>query len=505
METALAANRFDAADAACFQALQALDQQTENVTHDPVYRRERAVLLEMAGRIRAGQGLLNEAVGPYKEAIDLFSKRLAEDPGSDDDRQRLATALARLGTLYDDLGRWHEAESTFFRGRMLCEQVPGTRLLDARILMARALFQTRSAQSLLKLGRRPQALECATAAMNTLADPSRLLEGGADVGEEIVPLFIDLGRLFTSIGELAAAERGFTIACDLADRLRNLLPASSRHEDLAATAWAELASARKRDPERRRKVVETLMRSLAIRESLVARFPSDAGLRSRLADTYASLGCVFYDQKELERAEAVGRQEIACRAHAMRNHSDPSSNHDEYGRALHNQADLIRLRGRAREALVLEEQAVTRLGQVYRENLCDPLHRRAISNALWTLCSLRLDCGDPRGTELAVRDYLEIEPSGYEEALESTRFLCRCLDLYKHDPSLTFSERERLTQRCAGQAISALAIAVQNGYHDAAELAKSAVYGPLRGRADFESLVRSVEFHVAAAGDGANH
>ncbi len=165
---------------------------------------------------------------------------------------------------------------------------------------------------------------------------------------------------------------------------------------------------------------------------------------------------------------------------------------------------MIRLRGQANEALLLDEQAVKLLGEVYRENLCDPLHRRAISHALWTLCSLRLECGDPRGTEVTVRDYLEIEPSGYEEAHEAARFLCRCIDLYKHDASLTFLERELQMRRCAEQATSALAIAIQNGFHDAAELATSADYGPLRGRVDFESLVRTVEFHVAAAGDGAN-
>ncbi len=195
---------------------------------------------------------------------------------------------------------------------MLCEQIPGTRLLDSRIVMERALFQTRSAQSLLKLGRRPGSLECATAAMNTLADPTRFLAAAAAVGEESVPLFIDLGRVFTAIGEFAAAARALTSACDVADRLRNRSPATSRNQELAATAWNELASAQKRDPERRQNAAQSLMRALTIREDLVAQSPTNAELRLRLADTYTSLGEIFWDLKQLEKAEAVGRQEIDC-------------------------------------------------------------------------------------------------------------------------------------------------------------------------------------------------
>ncbi len=123
------------------------------------------------------------------------------------------------------------------------------------------------------------------------------------------------------------------------------------------------------------------------------------------------------------------------------------------GATLHNLADLLRQLGRLDEALALERQAIPTLRGVYRENVLDRDHRQALSYACWTLCALALDHKDHRAAAQAVADYLAIEPNGYEEAIESARFLCRCAELSAADVTLAEPERERLVRSYSDQAM----------------------------------------------------
>jgi hypothetical protein len=130
----------------------------------------------------------------------------------------------------------------------------------------------------------------------------------------------------------------------------------------------------------------------------------------------------------------------------------------------------------------------------------DAGHRTAVSYAYWTLCALELDRGDYCAAGQAVGEYLRIEPNGFEEALESARFLCRCVRLSLADGSLGRAESESVARSYRDRAMEALLAAVRCGFRDANDLKKSRAYESLRGRDDFERLVREVEALASAAG-----
>jgi hypothetical protein len=154
------------------------------------------------------------------------------------------------------------------------------------------------------------------------------------------------------------------------------------------------------------------------------------------------------------------------------------------------------------EALEIERDAALILTSVYRENVLDAKHRRAISDAYWTLCTLLVDRKDYRSAAESVAFYQSIEPNGFEEAREAAMFLCQCLVLCQQDRELNAVERQRLERSYADRAIGALKTAVRAGFRDLDELKSSHVYDPLRGRADFAGIVKEViEFNEMFAED----
>jgi hypothetical protein len=255
----------------------------------------------------------------------------------------------------------------------------------------------------------------------------------------------------------------------------------------------QLVELKKSDPPRRSEVRDLLGRVVAIRENLVVESPHSPEELTNLAATYDSLAGLCRDWKSLDEAEAVYRKELVCRARLAIEHPAVANYRFGHGRLLHNLADLLRERSRPEEALVLERQAVELLRSIYHENLKDPGRRRAFSYTCWALCELLLETKDARGAASAVSEYLAVEPSGYEEALESARFLCRALVLARDDKSIPAAERAGLARSYAERAMNALQIAFRNGYRDGADLKNALTYEPLRGRSDFQLLLHELD------------
>jgi hypothetical protein len=111
-----------------------------------------------------------------------------------------------------------------------------------------------------------------------------------------------------------------------------------------------------------------------------------------------------------------------------------------------------------------------------------------------------LDGRDDRAAAAAAGEYLALESIGYDEAIEAARFLCRCVVLHRTGRRDTGAGAATIEERYAAQAVSALNIAVQNGFRDRHDLETSSTYNPLRCRDDFQGLLR----RLTAISDGAD-
>jgi tetratricopeptide (TPR) repeat protein len=501
-ESQLEASRYEDAEQACLQALLALDELVVRSPGERRYRQTRAAVLQSLGQSYVALGNADLAAPAFKDAIDVWSKLLAEVPSDLDIRSRLATCLGRLGTAYCDAGRWDEAESTLNRGRLLCEKLPTTLVDDPRVTRDRVGFLEELGRLLLETGRLAEALECDNIAVTTQRALTRAPAATSDDRERLVKLLMKLAAVYTGLGRPADNERVLAEASDVADLLRAESPAQARHDELAATVLDLRANTIKSDPDRAALAQQLFGRALAIRERLVAGAPRIPEYLAKLAATCDSIARLYHDQGAFDQAEAFYRKALSYQGRLTSEHPDVTAYRFDHGRLLHNLADLLRGRDRVDLAVALATRAVEQLGSVYRETLNNGEYRTAFSYASWTLCALLLDCKEERAAAKAIADYLKIEPRGYEEPLEGARFLCRCAQLRRPDSTPRGPQLGPTAQTYADQAMSALVIAVRNGFRDLEDLETSATFDPLRGRDDFQRLLREVESKMAVEGRG---
>ena len=166
---------------------------------------------------------------------------------------------------------------------------------------------------------------------------------------------------------------------------------SARHRELLATQLETEATELQGDSRRAAEARSLLERAFAIRDSLVAASPEEAEYLDRLAETCAALADSFLDAHLYEKAEEHQRKALSCQSRLAHLQPEVASFRFGRGRALHNLAELLRQRGRAAEALALAREAAPLLADVYRENVLNADHRRAVSHAYWLLWACR--CG----------------------------------------------------------------------------------------------------------------
>jgi tetratricopeptide (TPR) repeat protein len=500
-QTELELDRPDEAVELCAQALAWLDRPAARSPGDRTYRRERAVLLETLGHAHIAAGNPGLSVPAYKEAIDLLSKLLAGLPADFEVRSLLSGCLNRLGVVCRDTGRWDEAESAWFRGRMLCEKVPDPLVADPRVVRDRVGFLDQLGRLSLEAGRRGEGLDYATTAVATQTALACSESGTIEDRERLVDLGIKLAGAFTAVRQPVDAERALVQAREVIEHFPTDAQAAARHDDLAATVLALLAATICRDPARLAEAEGLLERALAIRERMTAGAQTNPDDLAKLAAVYDSLAGLCRNRKAFDQAEACYRRELDLRSRFASDPRARSRDRFDHGRALHNLADLSRERGASAEALSLARQAVDQLGSVYNDNVKDSEARTAFSYARWGLCALLLDRNDDRAAAEAVAAYLAIEPNGYEEPREAARFFCRCGELCRADPRRATRERDAAARTYADHAMTALRIAVRNGFRDLDDLETDAVYHSLRARADFQRLLHEVKERVAAGRD----
>jgi tetratricopeptide (TPR) repeat protein len=497
-EVLFAANQPALAERACRQAIAGLQELNARSPSERRYRRELSAAQEIMGHIEVANHQPERAEAAYLQAIRLSSKLLAEDPSDLELQLRTAACSNRVAALQHGRGRWQDARGSLESGCVIDNYRRAGQLRDPRI--GRELVSLFNQRCLLdlELGSWPQAVANCESAIRVQKE---LVKTSADRGEsrEILSyLLINKARVHSAAIQPAEAERALVAALELAENLRSEFPSTARYQDLAASTLGELAGTIGAESRRGSEVRGLLERALAIRGKLATPSPASPDDLAKLAEACGSLADAYRDEKSYEKAEALLRKELVYQSELRAKHPDVVAYRFRHARALHNLADLLQERGRPAEALELERAAVGQLLGVYRENVLDPEMRTAASYACWGLCRLELGRNDHRAAAKAVKDYLDIEPRGFEEAHESAGFLCRCVQLCRADPTVAAAERDALAWSYAKQAVGALQRALQLGFVDARELKTSHTYDPLRGRDDFQRLLREIEARAEA-------
>jgi tetratricopeptide (TPR) repeat protein len=491
-ESLFESNQTDNAEVRCRQAIDILDRVPAQFHDDENYRFERGAAFETLGSIHIAKDRPDKAVDDFQQTIDMWVKVLARNQHEIEVRKRVASCTARLTRILVKLGRWDDAEKVLDRGDSVCQTRAVGLTPDPWIDQKWVEILNQRGIVFLHKGKWSKALEDFK---NAERVQKGLIQPGSGTGEDrerLIKTVINESKAHTAANQPVETERTLVEARDLAEHLRADFPTTPRYQDLAATTLDTLADLIRKDPKRISEARGLLEKALSIRESFAANPDSVPEYFVRMADTCSSLGELFIEEKSFNEAETCERKALLYSARLEKEHPSNLEFRFEHGRARHNLADFLRERGRSGEAMTLERQAIERLVAVYKENVLDPDHRRALSYAYWALCTLELGRGDYRAAAAAVDEYQKIEPGGYEEAYESARFLCRAIPLCLDDQLLSATKRESLARSYADRAIAALETASQNGFHDLKELTTSHTYDPLRGRPEFARILTYV-------------
>lgn len=441
---------------------------------------DRALRLEAVAAEQQAAGAETEST--LRAAVDAWSRVIAAQPDRVQDRTRLVGSILRLTEGLENAGRWEAAERLLDRASLACSTLPLVSQGDPRIARLLAIVLDRHGGLLETMGRsadaRDRRAQAAAAARSLAQSPAR----DSDDVRRLIVILLHAADAFQAANRAPEAVAALEEARPLALKLSFHPTRDGDDLELAAQILDRLALLETTDAPA--KVQALLEEALGLRERRLAMFEAAAPkpdpevldqALARLADSDTALSRRLSPEGERDRALTLARRALD---HQTRRIGRTASVRLGRGRAMIDLAVALRERGDLDQALKLARRGAVMLDALHREDRLDPAARLAASLAWWTVCDLELARGDPQASARSVAAYLEIEPSGYDEALESCRFLCRCAAL----------AGPKLADGYADSALAALKSAIQRGFRGREEIAREAGYRPIRGTAGFEAL-----------------
>jgi hypothetical protein len=150
------------------------------------------------------------------------------------------------------------------------------------------------------------------------------------------------------------------------------------------------------------------------------------------------------------------------------------------------------LRGEPARARKHLEQAVLQVRPLLQADSRHSGHRESLCRYTGSLAETLLKIGDHQEAATMAEEAARLGQEDWKLILPAVRILAGCMPLAEKDNRLPEAERRSVAEAYGGRAVRLLQQAVEKGYQDAAALQKATDFGPLRQRADFQKLVRTL-------------
>jgi tetratricopeptide (TPR) repeat protein len=386
-------------------------------------------------------GRVSEAADAYRRSREEFARLVAEFPGRIEYHQGLGGSWIGLGILFFRSGRSGEAESAFRHALAVYKQGAAT-FPERYELKMRMSGAHMSLAYVLRANRRHKE---------------------------------------------AAAERRHALA--IAKRLVEMFPENPDYCEKLASIQFILSQ----DPQAlTRSEREAAVRAaLTLDESLVARFPTRADYRHRLAKDYAWLGHILRELNRPSDARDACRKAIS---HAKQVAND-FPNRPEYQNNVAASLTALACVSMAQEP----EQARQLLEEALRYSKvaldADPSNIDYLATFYENYASqvmVFLKLHDHAGAAAAA-DVAEPAYHTSDAIYELAVAYCICEQYAREDTRLSEARRKELRKSYRDRAMKALRRAVALGYKDVEKLKKDKALDPLRGLDDFKKLLADME------------
>jgi serine/threonine-protein kinase len=507
---------------------------------DPALTAEWAVIQSRAASVLWMIGTNAEVTAAYQQARAAWEKVLAQNPNDRHARLELARVWVNLGTLHAQTAAPADALLFYQRGCDLYAQ--GAELApddpEVRGGLGGAYHSLGNLYS--RLGRPTEAQQAYEQARDVL---EKLVQSAPDVAkfqEYVARLHADLGAYASARGQRGHALQAYQRAGDLFQKLLNQDPRSTNYQDMQANnhrhigleqvqtgqMTAALESFRKARAiwhhlsetcpevaqyqhrlarthysiadwhERSQQTAEALacfQQARVLQEGLAKRDPDQIDFLRDLASTCMRLGAV---QLRIGLAvEAVGLYErsVEILQGIVARHPDRVPDRSSLGDALNDLGLALVAANRPAAALRAYEQAIPQQQAALAQAPEVVRYRRDLGYHYFNLANVQRRLGRLTDAAVTIRKYQDLWPQAPGVLYEVAIHWAQCVRLVGGGKADLPAAEQAQRQHYADEAVNALRLAIARGYKDLDRLKKEKDLDCLRGRDDFQQLVRDLE------------
>jgi serine/threonine protein kinase/tetratricopeptide (TPR) repeat protein len=528
------------AETAYRQALAIQRQLLKELPNEPQYSYDLAGSLGNLGMLLADKGEAREAEKADRESLAICEKLVHHFPGVPAYRQGLATSYYILGNLLMNTGRAPEAEEINRKALAIQKQladefadVPTYRRDLARTYVKLgaplagegdtpdaeaayrqalsvqdqlvkdfpaipayrqdlALLHDSRGQLLRTTGRPAEAEPAYRQALAILKQLAKEFPKMPEYQQDSARILGHLGEVLVDCRKPQEAEDAYNQALANWQRLENEFPGKPAYQKGSAEMFNDLAillQANRRLPE----AEEAHGRSLAKWKNLADKSPRWPAYQQGLASGYTNLGNLLSVTSRRPEGEKLYCQALVVFKQLVHDYPLATRYRNDLAAGLCNIAIALRARKEFAEARRLLDEALPHHQAALKAHPRHPNYRRCYRNNRALLARTLVALKQHATAAEAAGQLLDTAVDPARDAYYATCCLSLCVSLAERDEHLGEPERRQRALAYGDRAVAALRHAIQNGLKNAAQLKKDPDLNPLRGRDDFQKLVRELE------------
>ena len=287
------------------------------------------------------------------------------------------------------------------------------------------------------------------------------------------------------------AETLYRRAIALRERLVADFPSTPRYRQSLARNLAGLASLLG-TTDRYREAEQPLRRALSIEDELAAEHPKIPDYRKEAADFLNNLGLLLAKAEQLDQAEQTLHRVVELRVELMNLYGGETPEYrSRTAITLHDLADVLCRRGKYDEARSLAERAIALHQAALYSSEGEVMYLDRLRGDHVLLAETLLSLGETAKASKAAEAAIAIVPNAWESFYYVAAAWSRCVPRIERNPKLDGFQRRALVRSVGDRAVDLLRLAIKKGY---AGTAKSLQDDPdLQSLRPFDSFQRLIQ------------
>jgi tetratricopeptide (TPR) repeat protein/tRNA A-37 threonylcarbamoyl transferase component Bud32 len=479
------------------KALAAYEEFARETGQDEASRAGVAAAYLRVGGIRRSLGQAKGAKTAYRRSQALYRRLAADFPHQPAYRQQLVQSSNSLANLLAETGFPQAAEAAFRAALAVAKQLAAD--LPNRSEYRQLLAQSHNSLGiLLQNTSRPKAAEAAF--RQSLALRKQLAADFAnrpDYRRDLAASHNNLGWLLVAMGQPKKAEMAFREALALYKQLAADFPNRLDYRQRLALARNNLGNLLA-ETDRPKEAEVAYRAALIVYKQLAADFPNRPDYRFELANVHRNQGALLAKTSRPKEAELALGEALAIQKQLAGDFPGRPDYQNDLAATLVNLAAMASDQGRHAQACRWLAQAVPHHQAALRANPNLPSYRQFFRNNQGVMAAARLGLKQHAAAAAAAEGMLRLGFDPVNDLYMAAGFLARCVSLAENDAALAPEQRRQVAQSYGDRALALLQAVARKHLPAMKGIINDKDFAALRGRADFQKLLRDLQDKVSA-------